>query len=94
MSRISSYEVVTGPHGAGRFFSEDRRDVTPDAVSHVMELFARHYMGKSGGADQSPASLPLAKPADLNLLAEDAVQIICDEEKIDAGSWPLRRGSK
>lgn len=80
-----SYEVITGNHARGAYFADDLRSVTEDGVSHVMQLFFRHY------ADIAPAIA--AKPK-ITAAIDEAAQlhrrkmrkmaaVICDEERLD-----------
>lgn len=90
-----SYEIITGPHTAGRFYAADRREVTPEGVAHVMGLFARHALDRQAApAMAAPAATPAAPPlppapaAAAPLPAEEAAryaalrQVVCDEEAI------------
>jgi hypothetical protein len=74
-----SYEIVTGPQTRGRFFAADLREVTPEGVSYVTGLFARHYLGE-------PASAAIEFPGDLSREDERRMAaiagIVCDEEAI------------
>lgn len=67
-----SYEIVSGSFHRGRYFAADLRTVTQEGVNHVMRLFVQH------GVDR--AALPgLAMAQD-----EGLMDIICEEEKLDA----------
>lgn len=74
-----SYEIITGPATAGRYFESDLRSVTDAGVSHVMRVFSRHYF----------ADVPAAPDADRRgaaaLLEEFArtSSVVCDEEVLD-----------
>jgi hypothetical protein len=39
-----SYELITGPQAGSRFFEADLREVTPEGVGYVMDIFKRHFM--------------------------------------------------
>lgn len=59
-----SYEIVTGQHARGSYFENDLRSVTEDGVSHVMQVFFRHYGeadGRSGGAANAADAASLAE---------------------------------
>lgn len=77
-----SYEIVTGPQTAGRFFAEDLRSVTPEGVATVMDIFARHYLGAN---DAPRPKLPLAAGRRRDAAAElrAIAGVICDEEAIE-----------
>jgi hypothetical protein len=74
-----SYEIVTGPQTRGRFVAADLRDVTPEGVSYVTGLFARHYLGQPTTAATDIAGD--LSPEDEERMAAVAA-IICDEEAI------------
>ncbi len=38
-----SYEIITSPQTRSRYYDEDRREVLEEGVSHVMELFFKHF---------------------------------------------------
>jgi hypothetical protein len=64
-----AYEIVTATGRAGEFFAEDRRNVTPDGVARVMDLFFHRY------ADEP---LPRRTANDPPATTDD---IVCDEEQ-------------
>ncbi len=76
-----SYEVITGPHHAYRFFEPDLRSVSNSGVDHVMAIFTRHYL-----KDRAPSS-PRAR-ADVSphpaasTENNELYEIICDEEAL------------
>ncbi len=82
-----SYEVITGPHGGRAMYEDDLREVRPEAVQHVMGLFAKHYLG--GGAEAAPAPAVVAAPVSAVDRAAslkeflDTQAVICDEEVLD-----------
>lgn len=89
-----SYEIVTGPQAGGRFYADDRREVTPEGVAHVMALFRRHGLAGLPTVPAAPpprraASSPeLAPVSNVDRLRYQALtRVICDEEAI------LRPGS-
>lgn len=71
-----SYEIITGVHARGAYYSPDLRNVNAAGVDHVMRLFLRHYA----------PSAAAAAPLDAELLAEAqrAIRIVCEEELLDA----------
>lgn len=76
-----SYEIITGPHGRGLFYEEDLREVRPEAVAHVMSLFAQHYL-----TEQPAPSAPQLRQVTALSNTDEQVRIraieevICDEE--------------
>lgn len=71
-----SYEIITGPAGAGRYYAPDLREVRDIGVRHVMRVFERHFL--TGDNDYVP---------DLPIVANDSLKnfdIICDEDVLDA----------
>lgn len=74
-----SYEIITGQFNRGAYYEADLRDVTRTGVDHAMRIFLRHYTGDG-------AAPPLGAPAAERVrraVAEDAYDVICDEEAID-----------
>jgi hypothetical protein len=82
-----SYEIVTGAHARGRYFSEGLRDVTEEGVAHVMRLFMKHY-----AIDVLPAADVADVAADhrqrdheqVRRELEELVAVMCDEVALDA----------
>jgi hypothetical protein len=72
-----SYEMVTGPHAAGRAFGPDLRSVRPEMVAEVMAAFERHMMG---GAPAMSPSRP--RPRDDAAYAA-LLGTVCDEDALD-----------
>ncbi|NSY19764.1 GSCFA domain-containing protein [Neorhizobium sp. AL 9.2.2] len=76
-----SYEIITGAHARGSYFAEDLRSVTESGVSHVMTMFTRH------ATDYDPAEVtvvaPVAPKVGTLSLAEQVVQVECDEALLD-----------
>ena len=78
-----SYEMITGPHTAGRYFAEDLRSVTPEGVAYVMDVFGRHLLGETGS--RPAPQVRAAPPTDEQLRAYAAMaELVCDEEALDA----------
>ena len=74
-----SYEIITSPHVAGRYYARDRREVTPNGVAHVMRLFLKHVATKV--ADTGP--IPSIEPTDTHHEnMERTVELLCDEASI------------
>ena len=72
-----SYEVVTNPATAERYYSENLRAINEAGIRHVMRLFMAHMEG--GGAEK-----PAAAALDVSREGERASEVICDEELLDA----------
>ena len=72
-----SYEVVTGPATAGRYYDDNLRAVTPSGIDHVMRLFLQHTEGR-------PSPQRGLAAADLRLESARVAEVICDEEALDA----------
>jgi hypothetical protein len=84
-----SYEIITAPQVAGRYFEPDLRSVRPEGVEHVMRIFAAHMM--SDKATPEPAE-PTARD-EVIVPTEEAraryaamAEVLCDEELLDAGN--------
>jgi GSCFA family len=69
-----SYEIVTSPAAAGRYYADDLRSVTETGVKHVMRVFTEHFLT----APREPTPAAAAPPAALQ-----AASVICDEEAIE-----------
>jgi len=72
-----SYEIITSPANAGRYYRDDLRQVTDIGVNHVMRIFTKHFIdGKQQNTisdDKSNFSESKSSPND----------VICDEEAIE-----------
>ena len=62
VSYFASYEVVTATGDSRRYFLSDRREVSDGALAHVMDCFARQYLG-SGLDALTPIARETAAPA-------------------------------
>jgi hypothetical protein len=82
-----SYEIITGPFSRGAYFAEDLRNVLEDGVSHVMGLFMKHAAGATPPALAASAKLPpkaeSITPLNAHQLAEQLVEVECDEAALD-----------
>jgi hypothetical protein len=76
-----SFEIITGPHYGYRFFASDLREVRPEGVARVMDIFARHYM-TTGTVERRTYGAAVAVARDASEMAQVA-QIVCDEEAIE-----------
>lgn len=82
-----SYEIITGHHTGYRYFAEDLREVRPEGVDHVMQLFKKYYLTGSSPAKAStktPASAPQEGATQTRGELDDLYRVVCDEEAIDA----------
>lgn len=70
-----SYEVVTSPATAGRYYADNLRAVNEAGIRHVTRLFLAH-------ADDGEA-LPTARSLDLARESSHASEVICDEEALE-----------
>lgn len=70
-----SFEVITAPGSAGRYFAPDLREVRDVGVAHVMRIFEQHFIR----GENSVAAPPIALPS----LRSDG-DIVCDEDVIEA----------
>lgn len=76
-----SYEVITSPHTAGRYFGPDCREVRPEGVAHVMRLFFKHFAPDCSASNIAhPAP---SRPDAFIAQMEKANSVMCDEAKID-----------
>jgi hypothetical protein len=83
-----SYEIITGSYSRGSYFGEDLRAVTEAGVSHVMDLFMKHYASNSDAPDSTAmqqTGADLIAPTHHRKM-ETMVTVMCDEELLDAGS--------
>ena len=90
-----SYEVITAPAGAGRYFAADYRSIRPEGVDHVMRLFLKHYVGigTGQGAATAPAPAMPDEGPDYDALLRD-LDVVCDEEVLAAAAPPETRSSR
>lgn len=82
-----SYEIITAPQVRGAYFEPDLRNVTPQGVAHVMDVFATHIMStETTRATPAPvAAAPVEITAEARARYAALGDIICDEELLDAG---------
>lgn len=69
-----AYEIVTSTANAGRYYADDLRSVTPEAVAHVMRVFLGAF------TDAAPVT---RVPHPLGLEYARAAGVVCDEEAIE-----------
>jgi hypothetical protein len=75
---FASYEIVTATCETNRYFHDDRRNVTPDAVEHVLHCFRKQFMENDGAYVAPTITTSQPKPAPVSL------ESVCDEEKVMA----------
>jgi hypothetical protein len=79
-----SYEIITGAHARGAYFAEDLRNVTENGVSHVMRLFTQHATNHTSETPAVAEEIQTpAKGAGTLSLAEQIIQVECDEALLD-----------
>lgn len=83
-----SYEIITGGFNRGAYYAEDLRNVTEIGVEHAMRMFFRHAVR----GDPAELAAQAAKPSDegavsldRHALAQNLVQVECDEVALDPG---------
>jgi hypothetical protein len=80
-----SYEIITSSASRGAYYADDLRNVTEDGVSHVMRLFLQHATGDSAASGENAAAPPAAARPESFLDKMNAwVEVMCDEERLDA----------
>ena len=96
-----SYEIISSGF-AGNYFAADKRSVTEEGVAHVMAAFSRHYLPREtvvapglGGLVRRAVAAARGERAvveDPNAGLKAALQVMCDEEALDAplGAEPPR----
>ena len=77
-----SYEIITGNHTRGKYFSEDLRSVTEEGVRRVMGLFMQHYTDSTVPAKPRVDGGCPSQQRRSQMIA-DAMAVICDEEALD-----------
>ena len=81
-----SFEIVTGPQARGRFYQPDLRDVTPEGVELVMNVFFRQRCGGVLPAADRPQTQPARARAEADLAK--ALEVECDEILLGRASEP------
>lgn len=77
-----SYEIITGAFNRGAYYASDLRNVLEVGVSHVMRLFMKHATDVSSSRPTTAKS-DTSRPTQL-ALAEQLIQVECDEVALDA----------
>jgi hypothetical protein len=78
-----SYEIITGPQAAGRFFAEDLRSVTAEGVARVMDVFAASFLRERGSATEATTTTGPVLTDQARAAYAKAADVVCDEEAID-----------
>ena len=60
-----------------------RTSIRPDGVSHVMGLFAKHYLDDEAGSDEQPEPAAHARMVHHQQRMTDLAKLICEEESLD-----------
>jgi hypothetical protein len=82
-----AYEIVTGPHASSRYFEADRRNVTTEAVDHVMRVFFKNLTtGAPDKLAKPEQDAALARQAERTASIEAAVEAACEEELVEIKS--------
>ncbi len=71
---FASYEIATATYNTQRYFQEDKRNVTPGAVDHVMRSFFRNF------SDEDPEQMVKVERGDEGIGALEVRP--CDEEQL------------
>lgn len=83
-----AYELACGPQAPDSFFDENKRDVTPECVEHIMRIFFDHCEISTVASDkeQKPPAAKAAQ-ADVNnkaaLISQGIVEYECEEAALD-----------
>jgi hypothetical protein len=72
LAYFPSYEIITGQHSRGSYYSSDLREIDHRGVEHVMRVFFTHFA--TGGNQVKNANAPII-----------ATDVICDEELLVRG---------
>ena len=89
-----SYEIIMSPSVRFGYFCSDLRSVTDVGVSHVMQIFARHFLQESDvtTAEPSHCTVRVEAPESKVLVSSELQKsfqqiegILCDEELLHAG---------
>ncbi len=75
VSYFGSYEIVTATGDSNRYFLSDRREVSGEAVAHVIECFGHQYMDST--FDAVAAAAPSSAPA-----PAAGPRPVCDEDEV------------
>ena len=75
-----SYDIFTGTFSKGGYYDEDQRTVLPKGVSHVMRLFAQHYMYGKSTEEQIQTT---QQKEVVSSVKHNVFDIVCDEEAIE-----------
>lgn len=70
-----SFEIISGPGGAGRYYAADLREVQEVGVAHVMRVFERHFIRGAEAQNSAPFIIPSK---------DSFADIVCDEDVIES----------
>lgn len=79
VSYFPSYEIITGAHARGGYFSDDLRSVRPEGVDHVMRVFRDLLVFEHDSRPRLVKGHDHSQP-DAEYLRES--NIVCDEEML------------
>ena len=74
-----SFDIITGPQAAGRFYQPDLRDVTPDGVALVMDVFFRRRCINVPTLKPAPVVPAKLWQSQAESVMQKAMQTECDE---------------
>lgn len=82
-----SYEMITGAHTRGAFFSDDLREIRPEGVAYVMNAFSRHYLSDADSERPSnEGATPYTETVNRQAVILDHIgEVVCDEDAIEVG---------
>lgn len=78
-----SYEIIAGSFNRGGYFARDLRSVTEEGVTHVMRIFLNHVTGGTFDEHAPVAKEAGEKKDKILALAEEIIEVECDEEMLD-----------
>lgn len=90
-----SYEIITGSYARGKYFSSNLRDVEPEGVAHVMQVFSEHMTEATAQEVSAPSDEATAKAApaeDVERTASEVANLICEEEMLEMERMLAMRG--
>jgi hypothetical protein len=77
-----SYEIITGAYNRGAYFGADLREIRPEGVAHVMDVFRQRLVIGAGAVMPQAAAEPGDRDARAAIADEMQRQqfVVCDEE--------------
>jgi hypothetical protein len=74
-----SYEIITSPLAAGKYYEDDFRTIRAEGVAHVMSTFGQHYVSKLGNDELSLPSAQYSSDESLVNSVRSEMAVICEE---------------